>query len=143
MTRHGKFFSYTAVVAAIVAFCAAPLSADVVLTPGRTQVVIPAAAPKAVVFAAEEMTNFLSRVLGGDVPLASAPLRGWISVYLGDSEYVRKAGIDISSLQRDAFRILVDGQAVYIAGRDDAQADTSFSNASQACGSISLASSGR
>ena len=124
MTMRGNVFSCTAVVAAIVAFCAAPLSADVVLAPGRTQVVIPAAAPKAVVFAAEEMTNFLSRVLGDDVPLASAPLRGWISVHLGDSEYVRKAGIDISSLQRDAFRILVDGQAVYIAGRDDAQADT-------------------
>ena len=47
---------------------AAPLAA-LEFTPESTQVAIPAKAPGPVQLAAEEMTNFLSRVFGRKVPL--------------------------------------------------------------------------
>ena len=55
----------------LTSFVTAGCSPDkVTLTAGNAQVVIAPDAPKTVRFAAEEMTNFLSRVLGGAVPLA-------------------------------------------------------------------------
>ncbi len=46
---------------------------EVVLTPGQVDVVLPKKAWPVEKFAAEELTNFLSRVLGKDVPVVRKP----------------------------------------------------------------------
>lgn len=99
-------------------------SGALTLTPETTEVVIAPDAPKAVLFAVEEMTNFLSRAFGRSVPVVTAPTAGRKGIYLGDNEWCRRAGIRVGSLARDAFGLVSDGRGVYIAGRDDPREDT-------------------
>ena len=74
------------------------LAATCVIEPSRVEVVTDAKACPSVVFAAEEMTNFLSRVLGAHVPLVHRPSAGKVvSIVLGDNEWSRAAGIDVGA----------------------------------------------
>ena len=93
------------------------------LTGGNVEVVVAADAAPAVWFAAEEMTNLLSAVLGAPIPVRQSPSASGTSIFLGDSEWSRAAGIDVASLVRDAFVIKADGSRIYIAGRDDPEKD--------------------
>lgn len=99
------------------------LAFAVVFTPENSEVVIAPDAPKTVLFAADEATNFLSRVLGAPVPIVTAPSAGRASLVLGDNVYSRKAGIDVAKLPRDGFVLRTQGGRVYAAGRDDKSAD--------------------
>ena len=140
-------------------FCACALAAAtalsafaekcVVIRPGEVEVVLPAKPLPVERFAAQEMTNFLSRVLGAPVPVVAGsgmkdnldnrdnsdnggktvrdgkvvPSCQSCRIFLG-----RAAGFDVSDFERDAFRIKVersaDGAAtVRIAGRDNPSAD--------------------
>ena len=93
-------------------------------TPGETEVVVAADAPKTVMFAVEELTNFLAQALGAPVPVADSATPGKKAIFLGDSEEARKAGIDVSAMKRDAFAIVAEPNRVLIAGRDDPKEDT-------------------
>jgi len=97
--------------------------AALTLTAGKTDVVMDRTAPKSVRFAAEEMTNFLSRVQGKDVPIVFAPQAGRASVILGVNEWSKAAGLDPAALPRDSFQIRVTDDRVLIAGVDDAAID--------------------
>ena len=66
--------------------------AALALTAGKTDVVIEKDAPKTVLFAAEEMTNFLSRVHGQAVPIVNAPRAGRTPIILGVNAWTRAAG---------------------------------------------------
>ena len=109
----------------IFAICLATLSlapAEVVLEPGHVEVVVPRAAREsrsATCFAAEEMTNFLSRVLGSPVPVVLRPSETRTAIVLGTNEWSASAGIDIFALPRDAARIRTAPNRVYIAGFDE------------------------
>lgn len=105
-------------------FVVAGCGRTAIFTPEGTEVVVAADAPKTVLFAVEEMTNMLSQAFGCDIPVVTAPTQGKFGIYLGDSEWSRKAGIDVSSLKRDAFTIVSDGSNAYVAGRDDPKEDT-------------------
>ena len=77
---------------------------EVVLAPGQVDVVLPQKAWPVEKFAAEELTNFLSRVLGSDVPIVRRPAADRAAILLG-----RAAELDVSTLERDAFRMKVEG----------------------------------
>lgn len=90
---------------------------EVVLAPGRVDVVLPKKAWPVEKFAAEELTNFLSRVLGAAVPVVQKPAADRAAILLG-----RAAELDVSGLDRDAFRTKVEnGTAprIRIAGIDE------------------------
>ena len=89
----------------------------------RAEVVIAADAPKTVRFAADEMTNLLSRTFGKAVPVAHAPTAGKTSLVLGMNEWAAAAGLSTNDLTRDAFTIAAKDGLVYILGRDDASVD--------------------
>ena len=86
----------------------------VALRPGEVEVVLPEKPFPAERFAAQELTNFLSRVLGAKVPIATAPAQDGVSVFLGDSEWTRAAGIDAPATGQDAYRIRAEGNKVFI-----------------------------
>ena len=97
----------------------------VALRPGEVEVVLPEKPFPAERFAAQEMTNFLSRVLGSPVPVIEARSKGAdsVAILLG-----RAAGFDVSVFERDAFRTKVERSAegaatIRIAGRDNPSAD--------------------
>lgn len=106
-------------IAAVGALCAG--AADFVS--GRVQVVIEADAPKVVRFAAEEATNFLSRVLGADVPIVKEPAPGATYLFLGAGRRAAAAGLDPSDKPHDSFFVKSTADAVYVVGRDNPTAN--------------------
>ena len=90
-----------------------------VLTPGDFDVVVGPGAPKAVEFAAEELTNFLSRALGAAIPVVERPTSGRIAIVLGTNGLSNAAGLAPWKLPRDASEIRVTRDRIYIAGLDD------------------------
>ena len=97
--------------------------ASLAVTSEGTDVVIASDAPPAVRLAAEELTNFLSRVLSGGVPIAHEPRAGRTAILLGVNEWSRAAGIDPDWLPRDSFITRVASDRVYLVGRDDPKID--------------------
>jgi len=98
--------------------------ADVTLAPGRTEVVVASAAPSSTRFAAEEMTNFLSRVFGSPVSLRRCPSGGeTVSLILGTNDWSASAGVRPEELPRDAYCIKTAPGRIYVAGCDDPRGD--------------------
>ena len=96
----------------------------VVLRPGAVEVVRDWRACSTVRFAADEMTNFLSRALGGPVPLVYAPTGGrTVSVVVGTNAWSRAAGVRPELLARDGYVVRAESNRVYVAGCDDPSVD--------------------
>ena len=100
-------------------FAAFAAEASVTLEAGKTDVVIAPMAPDAVLWAAEETANFLSRALGSPVPIMRAPRAGRASVILGENEWSKAAGMDAAKHPRDTYLIRTAGDAVLICGVDE------------------------
>lgn len=83
------------------------------------EVVAPAEAGPVAHFAARELQRFLSRSLGGEVPLVEVPTGQKTSIILGNTKQLRDAGVDVAKLKRDGFVIKSSGNNILIAGRDD------------------------
>ena len=114
------FLSLTALVFA--SFCAVGAEECVDLASGRVEVVLPKKPFPIERFAAQEMTNFLSRVLGSPVSIVEEGHRNSVgsrhAILLG-----RASGFDVTAFKRDEFRTKVErssaGAAIIrIAGRD-------------------------
>ena len=86
--------------------------------PGNAQVAIAPGAPGPVQLAAEEMTNFLSRVLGKPVPIVRRINPAKATIVLGTNAWSAAAGVDISKLRVDGYLMKTAGNALYIAGKD-------------------------
>ena len=107
----------------IYAFAAVMGAWAVEIRPGNVNVVIRQGAEPAVQFAAYELTNYLSRVLGAQVPVAAAPVDGKVNVFLGENEWSRTESLDPKPLVRDGFISAAKGNGVYLLGVDDARID--------------------
>ena len=98
------------------------LAAALELTPGNLEVVVRPEAKsrdRVVWFAAEELTNFLSRALGAPVPISRRSNPAKTTIVLGSNDWSVAAGIDTAKLPRDGFVLRTKGNALYIAGADD------------------------
>ena len=93
---------------------------SVELKPGAVDVVVGRKAPPAVRFAADELTNFLSQVLGAAVPIVGKP-SDRTAIVLGDCPLARAEGIDVRAKPRDTFFIKTAPGRIFLAGRDDAK----------------------
>ena len=93
--------------------------AAVTLTAGRTEVVVEEKAPACVRFAADEMTNLLSKVFGEAVPVVHDFTPGRAAIVLGTNRWSVAAGLRPERLPRDGFEIQTRADRVYIAGADD------------------------
>ena len=92
------------------------------LTAQNCTIVVDAKAGKVTRFAAEELQNFLSRILGGKIAIASLPGKG-SNIYVGLGAFAARQGIKGEGLARDSFIIRTVGKDVIIAGRDDLKKD--------------------
>lgn len=101
------------------ALAVAPLCGDTVIRPGGAVVVVGKSATPTARFAAGEMAHFLSQTLGAKVKVANAPVPGKVGIFVGESEWTRKAGIDPSGLARDGFVSSAKDGRVYLLGTDD------------------------
>ena len=98
-------------------------SYDVVIQADSSEIVLAEGASPVVSFAAEEMNGVFERAFGKRLPVVKTPTAGRTSIFLGDCEESRAAGIDVSSLGLDAFVIQACGDRIFIAGRDDPNLD--------------------
>ena len=105
-------------VAIAVALCAFGCLGAVDVRPGAVDVVVAVKAPPVVRFAADELTNFLSRALGKAVPVVTAPTPGNTSIVVGTNAWSAAAGIDVGKLPRDGFVVRAVPGRIFIAGRD-------------------------
>ena len=109
------------------ALCCAVLgcrhSGVVVVSPQTAEIVVATNAAKSVLFAAKELNSMLCRSLGSQLPVASSPTDGKVSLILGENDWSRQAGLDPSRLDRDGFFISAEGGRVYIVGRDNPELD--------------------
>ena len=96
--------------------------ADLTMTGDNTVIVVEPSASKVTNFAAKELQEFLSQVLGKKIPVSAQPDKG-VNLYVGLGEFARKKGLKGEDLARDGFFIKRYGKDICIAGRDDAQAD--------------------
>ena len=93
------------------------------ITGARTDVVVSPDAPPAVRFAAAEMTNYLSRVLGHAIPVIPAPTEGRYAIILGTNAWSRAAGLRPETLPRDSYCVKIGPDRTYIAGCDSPTQD--------------------
>ena len=93
------------------------------IAPGNIAVVVGKDSSPTARFAAMEMTNYLSRVLGASVSVASSPVRAKVNIFLGESEWSRAEALDPKPLVRDGFISAAKGNRVFLLGVDDARVD--------------------
>ena len=112
----------SAVVLGCIAACSSQHStAFVEIKPGNVEVVVSPNAKsdlQVAWFAAQEMTNFLSRVFACAVPLATTPTPSKASIVVGTNKWSEAAGVNVGNLPRDGFVIRATAGRVYVAGRD-------------------------
>lgn len=73
--------------------------------------------------AAEELQHFLKESLGKTLPIISAPTGKVPAFILGDNEFSRKEGIDISRIPQEGFVIKTSGDRIFIVGPDEKNID--------------------
>ena len=89
----------------------------------KAVIVTPSGAGKVVSFAARELQLFLNQTTGAKFSIVNKVPAGKAAIILGDCPESRAAGIDVSKLKRDSFRILRKGKQIFITGRDDKHYD--------------------
>ena len=102
-------------------FAKAVFAAALSFTPQNTEVVVAPGvwrSDRVVWFAAQEMTNFLSRAFGAKVPVRTSLNPAKTSIVLGSNVWSVAAGIDTAKLPQDGFAVRTKGNAVHIAGLD-------------------------
>lgn len=97
---------------------AAVLAAGIGFSASNVEIVLDPGSAAATEFAARELRSFLGQSLGGDVAVVDSPGGGKAQIVVGDNEWSRAAGLDVSALPRDGFIIKAWNGRVYIAGRD-------------------------
>ena len=117
------FMKFAFALLAAVAVAQPSVGKDAAINAGNVEVVVADDATKTAQFAAADLTNHLAMVFGRTVPLLRSPGKRRIQIFVGDSAWSRKAGIDVADLPRDAFRIKCTGGRIYLAGRDDPGCD--------------------
>lgn len=109
--------------------CIPPLKADVPIVSGdkaRAVVVIAAEPTPTVTYAAEELVRHVEKATGVELPVAredDIPDQPEGRIYLGDTKAARAAGINPADLGPDTFRLKTDGDRLFIAGMESADAD--------------------
>ena len=109
--------------AIILTCCVGSLLSAAELTGANAEVVVAPDAPPATRFAAAEMTNYLARVLGHEIPLVPAPTEGRYAILLGTNAWSRAAGLRPESLPRDSYCVKIGPNRAYIAGCDSPTQD--------------------
>ena len=98
-------------------------------TPAKAEnpgIVIPEETPL-LKFAAAELQTFLEKATGKKPNITRTPQKNGISLILGDNDFARKAGIQVSTLPEQGYFIRRIGSMIYLAGNDSAT-DTPIQN---------------
>ncbi len=87
------------------------------LSADNCRIVIAPKADPTVRFAASELQEFLSAILGKKIPVTQTPGKG-NNIFVGVCAASEKLGLDVSKLARDGFYLRTGGSNIYILGRN-------------------------
>ena len=87
------------------------------------EIVVPEGSSPTSKFAAQELQSFLEQSTGAKIPLTDKAAGSKTAIIIGDNTLSAAAGIEVKKLPRDSFVIRSAGNRIYIAGRDDLNAD--------------------
>ena len=82
-------------------------------------------------FAAKELQTYLKQATGQNIPIVQKASGSKTALVLGDCPSARAAGLDVSKLPEEGFRIFRKENRVFIAGRDDPKQDPAVMSWSQ------------
>ena len=104
---------------------AAPASAGPSIVSGggsEHRIVIAADAPEAVTAAAALLQSTVREATGAELPIVEGGGFGAGDpvIVLGENKHSRAAGVDLSGVEHDGFRVLTRGEQLFVTGRDDA-----------------------
>lgn len=91
----------------------------VVLTATNTQVVVSRDAVPNAVFAAEELSSFLSQSLGAEIPIVREPKAGAANIFVGRSKWSDEQGLDPAAHPWDSYLMRATAENIYLLGMDD------------------------
>ena len=106
-------------ICAVCGLAADAAGSSVLFEADKVDVVVARRAVDSVAWAAEEATNFLSRVLGAPVPVVTAPREGRTALILGENKWSREAGMAPANYPRDTYLIKTQPGRVLVAGVDE------------------------
>jgi hypothetical protein len=70
-------------------------------------------------YAAEELRDHIKKMSGAELAIVTAPSGKFKTlVHVGETEATKQAGISVSDLKKEGFRIVAKGDNLYIVGRD-------------------------
>ncbi|TWT94984.1 DUF4838 domain-containing protein [Neorhodopirellula pilleata] len=85
----------------------------------RGEIVVAETPPRAVKLAAVELQSYLEKITGSRLEIVTSPTDAMpVKIYVGESEYARRAGVNAEDLGRDAFRLVSGPDWLALVGRD-------------------------
>lgn len=85
----------------------------------RAAIVISETPTRSAKLAAGELQAFVEKISGGRLPIVTAPTGDLpVKIYVGESVWARRAGVDAAGLERDAFRIVSGSHWLALVGED-------------------------
>lgn len=88
------------------------------------RIIIDSGAQAAVRYAAEELRHYVKKISGADLRIIEIGEDGILPkagpfVFIGESSYTRRQGIDVQSLKSDGFVVRATSQGFFLVGRDE------------------------
>lgn len=98
-------------------------SVTLVFERGRSnyEIVIAGNAVEGITEAAKELQRLIEKSTGAALPISRSDTKGRKHIYVGVSAQTKKKEISDDGLALDAYRIRVDGDNIYLVGKDDAR----------------------
>ena len=90
------------------------------------EVVVPPKFTRTTYFAATELASFLSEITGTQVKVLRKATGKKVAFLVGDKEAAKKAGLDMTKLDRDGFYIKTFGSSIILVGNDDTAGNPAF-----------------
>ncbi|MBL6765204.1 MAG: DUF4838 domain-containing protein [Verrucomicrobiae bacterium] len=85
----------------------------------RAEIVVAQSQARAVRLAAAELQTYVEKISGARLPIVTSPTDAFpVKVYVGESPYASRAGVDPKGLERDAYRMLSGTNWLALVGRD-------------------------
>lgn len=84
----------------------------------RAEIVIGEEPARMSLYAASELGDYIEKISGARLPVVTEPSEGVVQIYVGESDYTRGLGLDVSGLGDGAYRLVSGEGWLALLGRD-------------------------
>ncbi len=109
------------IIIVIISFCVTIYADITIVKNGKAEaeIVAPEQALSSIKFAAKEIQQHIEKISGAKLPVVNTPTAEIKNkIYVGESKYTKKLGVNAAGLKMEGFRIVAKNNAIVIIGRD-------------------------